>query len=52
LGVSFTGTLALTVAHGVTTLAAGAFGFLDCLSFRKLLVMSPQSIPPPGTPIT
>jgi hypothetical protein len=37
LGVSFRGTLALTLAHGVTTLAAGAFGFLAVLGLREVM---------------
>jgi hypothetical protein len=35
LGVSPTGALALTLAHGVVTLAAGAFGFLAVLGLRE-----------------
>jgi hypothetical protein len=35
LGVSVMGALALTLAHGVTTLAAGAFGFLAVLACAK-----------------
>jgi hypothetical protein len=35
LGVSFRGMLVLTVAHGVTTIAAGAFGFLAVMGFRE-----------------
>jgi hypothetical protein len=36
LGVSLMGAVALTVAHGVTTLAAGAFGFLAVLGLREV----------------
>ena len=35
LGVSLTGAVALTLAHGVVTLAAGAFGFLAVLGLRE-----------------
>lgn len=37
LGVSLMGALALTLAHGVTTLAAGAFGFLPVLGLREVM---------------
>jgi hypothetical protein len=37
LGVSVMGALALTLAHGVTTLAAGAFGFLAVLGLREVM---------------
>jgi hypothetical protein len=37
LGVSFRGTLVLTVAHGVTTMAAGTFGFLVVVGLREAL---------------
>ena len=37
LGVSLRGALALTLAHGVTTLAAGAFGFLAVLGLREVM---------------
>jgi hypothetical protein len=37
LGVSLIGALALTLAHGVTTCAAGAFGFLAVLGLREML---------------
>ena len=36
LGVSLKGSLALTLAHGVTTFSAGAFGFLAVLSVREV----------------
>ncbi len=36
LGVSFTGALTLTLAHAVTTFAAGAFGFLAVLGLREV----------------
>lgn len=36
LGVSLMGALALTLAHGVTTFAAGAFGFLAVLGLREV----------------
>jgi hypothetical protein len=35
LGVTLRGTLALTLARGVTTLAAGAFGFLAVMGLRE-----------------
>lgn len=38
LGVSFRGALALTLAHGVTTFTAGAFGFLTVMGLREVLV--------------
>jgi hypothetical protein len=37
LGVSFRGMLALTLAHGVTTIAAGAFGFLAVMGLREVM---------------
>jgi hypothetical protein len=37
LGVNLRGALALTLAHGVTTLAAGAFGFLAVLGLREVM---------------
>jgi hypothetical protein len=37
LGVSLTGALALTLAHGVTMFAAGAFGFLAVLGLREMM---------------
>jgi hypothetical protein len=37
LGVSLLGALALTLAHGVTTFAAGAFGFLAVLGLREIM---------------
>jgi hypothetical protein len=37
LGVSFMGALTLTLAHGVTTFAAGAFGFLAVLGLREMM---------------
>jgi hypothetical protein len=37
LGVSLSGALALTLAHGVTTFAAGAFGFLAVLGLREVM---------------
>jgi hypothetical protein len=37
LGVSLMGGLALTLAHGVTTCAAGAFGFLGVLGLREVM---------------
>ncbi len=37
LGVSLAGALRLTVAHGVVTLAAGAFGFLAVLDLREVM---------------
>jgi hypothetical protein len=37
LGVSLMGALALTLAHGVTTFAAGAFGFLAVLGLREMM---------------
>ena len=37
LGVSLAGALRLTVAHGVVTLAAGAFGFLAVLALREVM---------------
>jgi hypothetical protein len=37
LGVTATGALALTWAHGATTLAAGAFGFLAVLGLREAM---------------
>ena len=37
LGVSLMGALALTLAHGVVTLAAGAFGFLAVLGLREVM---------------
>ena len=37
LGVSLVGALALTLAHGVTTCAAGAFGFLAVLGLREVM---------------
>ena len=37
LGVSLVGALALTLAHGVTTFAAGAFGFLAVLGLREVV---------------
>jgi hypothetical protein len=37
LGVSAMGALALTAAHGVATLAAGAFGFLAVFGLRELM---------------
>lgn len=36
LGVSLMGALALTLAHGVTTFAAGVFGFLSVLGLREV----------------
>src|SRR5438552_1447519 len=37
LGVSLRGTLVLTVAHGVMTIAAGVFGFLVVVGLREVL---------------
>jgi hypothetical protein len=37
LGVSLMGVVALTLAHGVTTFAAGAFGFLAVLGLREMM---------------
>ncbi len=37
LGMSLAGALRLTVAHGVVTLAAGAFGFLAVLALREVM---------------
>ena len=37
LGVGLAGALRLTVAHGVVTLAAGAFGFLAVLALREVM---------------
>jgi hypothetical protein len=37
LGMSLTAVLGLTVAHGVVTLAAGAFGFLAVLGLREMM---------------
>ena len=37
LGVSLMGALVLTLAHGVTTVAAGAFGFLAVLGLREVM---------------
>jgi hypothetical protein len=37
LGVSLMGALTLTIAHGVTTCAAGAFGFLAVLGLREIM---------------
>ena len=37
LGVSLMGALALTLAHGVATFAAGAFGFLAVLGLREMM---------------
>jgi hypothetical protein len=37
LGVSVRGALALTLAHGVTMLAAGAFGFLAVVGLREVM---------------
>lgn len=36
LGVSLTGALILTLAHGVVTVAAGVFGFLTVLGLREV----------------
>jgi hypothetical protein len=37
LGVNLRGALALALAHGVTTVAAGAFGFLAVLGLREVM---------------
>ncbi|MGH9139802.1 MAG: hypothetical protein ACRD2I_01525 [Vicinamibacterales bacterium] len=37
LGVNIRGALALTLAHGAATLAAGAFGFLSVLGLREVM---------------